>query len=189
MELFANYLDLRKANSLNSENQQYLVENIASKAKNSIDISNKYFVTDLNLTETTDENLRIYAEMFADTYLSNIKKIDSILGPDDLEYIRKVGFGYINFSLEMLALPVPDVAGNVHTEIVNRIHNAGTLLLSFSENYEGDPLKSLFAIQKIQLNAQDDFSLYNSLAVYFRDNGIIFEESEVIRFWNYFEGQ
>lgn len=189
VELFANYLDLRQLNALSQENQQILVENIAAKADSSTDISNQFSINDITLIESNNETLKAYGNSFAKTYVLYGNKLGSIEGPDDLDYIKNVGAGYIEFANGMRELQVPNVAGNVHLEIVNRIYNAGVLISSFADNYEIDPLKSLFAIQNIKINAQNDFALYNSLAVYFRDNGIIFGDNETIRFWNYFEQQ
>lgn len=187
VELFANYLQLKQSNALQQENQTALVEGIANKADQSTDISNQYGLSDLNITVSSSEDLKSYGTNFANLYLGYLNRLNSIGGEDDLKYINEVSVGYKELAEALLRLPVPDVAKNVHLEIVNRINNAGILLGQFADNYEEDPLKSLFAIQNIQLNSENDRALYNSLAIYFRDNGIIFDSNEVIRFWNFYE--
>ena len=188
VELFANYLQLKQANAIDQQSVTALAEGIANQADVSTAISNVYSLSDIATVETTDQALNNYGVTFANLYIGYANALTSIGGQDDLEYIEEVASTYQAFAAAMARMKVPTVAANVHLEIVNKIHNAGVSVEQFAEHYELDPVKSLFAIQNIQLNAQNDFVLYNSLAVYFRDNGILFEDSDVIQFWNYFEG-
>jgi hypothetical protein len=54
-------------------------------------------------------------------------------------------------------------------------------------NYNSDPVKSLFAIKKMKENSKGQTELYQSLANYFKDNGIIFQDSNAIIFWDSFK--
>jgi hypothetical protein len=184
--LFADYWQLKQTNNLNVETGNQLINNLTDQVKKDSGFENKYKIENLNLVESNDESLKKYGEEFAIIHVDYIKQLGAIQTVDNNQYIKDVSNIYQTFANSLNVIEVPDVAGNVHIAIVNKLNNEGVFLVEALE-YETDPLKALVAIKKIQENQQNEVELYKSLANYLRDNDIIFEDNDIIRFWNAFE--
>jgi len=186
IDLFSNYLNLKNTNNLTTETATALTDNLANQVESQSKLEPKYFKENINQVDSTDENLQKYGNDFAIIYLDYMKQISQVDDSNDDLYILKIADLYESFANVLISINVPSVAVNVHLEIVNKLYNTGFLFKELSD-YKKDPLKSLLAIRKAKENSAGETELYISLANYFKDNGIIFEDNDVIRFWNLFE--
>lgn len=185
-ELFANYLNLKAGNNLNSDTGNELVNNLTSKLESQTQLEQKYSSGDLNLVLTNDTSIQKYGEDFAIVYIDYLLQMESISNLPEDEYINEISKLYELMADVLFKIEVPDVFRKLHTEISNTIYNTGSLLVEIN-NYESDPLKALLAIRKIQLNQSGDVERYKLIANYFEDNDIIFTDNKVISFWNSFK--
>jgi hypothetical protein len=185
-DLFTDYFELRQSNAFIPENQEIVVNQLSNQIEGQTALSDEYSTSSINQVETTDESLEIYGTELANIYFEYTDKLSKIEQIDDEQYLNSVSSTYKEFAIRLLAVKVPTAAVNVHLAIVNKVNNAGVLIAELSE-HQTDPLKSLFAIRKVQQNSQGETELYTNLAVYFKENDIIFKDSQVARFWNLFE--
>lgn len=182
-DLFASYLTLKGENQLNSESGEFLATELANSVGYQANLITQYSREDLNLVDSSDENLTKYGNDFAVIYIDYLNQFESAKDLPDNEYLKVISEKHKALSGVLASMNVPDVAVNVHHEIINRVYNTG-LILEDMIDYETDPLKSLLAVKKAQINSNGEVELYSSLANYFEDNDIIFTDNNVIRFWN-----
>jgi hypothetical protein len=104
----------------------------------------------------------------------------------EVQYLAKMAATYKEFAAAMSTISVPDVAKDVHIQIVNRLYNAGVMFEVISKSDE-DPVSAMVVVGQYQAQQQGEAALYTSLAQYFKNNGIIFDDTATARFWNYFE--
>lgn len=186
VELFVNYLDLKRTGQLNENSADELAQFIATEAQNEVVIKDQFSLQDLNSITTTTESLTTYGNTFALIYLNYLEQFSKVDQSDSDFYLNRVADLYREFATALAGMNVPNVSLNIHLAIVNKIYANGEYIDNFSQS-ETDPLKSLLALQGIKQNSAGEYPLYNSLAVYFKNNDIIFEDTRVIRFWNYFK--
>jgi hypothetical protein len=186
IELFNQYINLKKDSNLNSDTGFKLVDDMTQKAITDSKIENKYSINDLKSVESTKNNLQDYAESFANTHIDYLKQMQNLALLPEKAYIPAIAVKYMEFAKALSELDVPDVAINVHIQIVNKTYNKGVLLLEIIKE-ETDPVRSLLGIQKLKVNEEGEYELYTSLSNYFRNNGIIFEDNNIIRFWKLYE--
>jgi hypothetical protein len=186
INLFNQYINLKKDSNLNSDTGFQLVDNVTQKVLEDSKIEIKYSVDKLKSVESSKNNLKNYAENFANTEINYLKQMQNAALLPEKQYLPTIAVKYIQFAEALSKIDVPDVAINVHVQIVNKINNKGVLMLEIIQE-ETDPVKSLLAIQKLKVNEEGEYELYSSLANYFRNNGIIFEDNNIIRFWNLYE--
>jgi hypothetical protein len=185
-DLFANYLNLKSENQLNAETGNELANSLANIAGSSAQVSNQYDRSDLNIIQNNKENLQNYGGVIAITILDHVSQLENTPRLNDTEYLNNVANTYSETAKFLTTIEIPEPVANVHLEIVNKLNNTSSIISELGE-YETDPVKSLLAVQKAQINSEGEVQLYRSLANYFKDNDIIFNDTRVARFWNLFE--
>ncbi len=185
-DLFTNYLNLKKSNSLTPNSSDEIANHLAAQIETGITVEIKYSKYDLNIVESTNEALTKYGKEVAIIGIDYMKQVDTLRLLEDEEYLIKAGDKYTQYAEVLSGIEVPDVASNVHLDIVNNHYNNGVSTRELSE-YETDPLKTLLAVRKIQEIYNNENTLYRLLKTYFVDNDIIFEDTQISRFWNLYK--
>jgi hypothetical protein len=186
VDLFSQYLNLKKNNELTEEKQTELVSSAAKTAVEGAEIKDFYFKENLNIAQSTIESVEKYGDDFAQVSIKYYTKLDSLKSLPEAAYLKAISDVYFDFSSELAQIDTPGVAADVHIKIVNRIYQTGTLIRTLVDS-KTDPLVIMVAIGHHQKVVDSDAQLYTSLAEYFKTNGIIFDNATTIRFWNYFE--
>lgn len=186
IDLFSQYLNLKKSNELTEEKQTELVSSVAKNAVEGAEIKDFYFKENLNTVQSTPESVKKYGDDFAQVSIKYYTKLDSLKNLPEDSYLREISAVYADFASELAQINTPGVTADVHIKIVNRIYQTGTLIKTLIDA-KTDPLVVMVAIGHHQKVVASDAQLYTSLAEYFKSNGIIFDNASTIRFWNYFE--
>lgn len=184
-ELFAQYLDLKSANSLYEGSEEDLATNLVGQVEQVTQIKVIYTKSDLNLVDPTDEAITKYGEEIAIIWIDYLNQIENSDSLSEDAYINFVSDTYIRAAQALSQISVPTVAENIHLELINNFYAYGVSLEELSL-YETDPVRSLVAIRNSQQIYDDGLNLFTALEIYFDDNGIIFEDNQIVRFWNLF---
>lgn len=187
IDLFTQYVNLTRNQGLTEESQQELVNQIAQKTVSQVDFKPHYASSDLTITGSSPDGVKAYGTIFAETALANLTYMDSLKSLPDTQYIPRITAAYREYADEMAAIEVPDVAQEIHLKIINSIYQTSDLIELLVET-EQDPVTALVALGVHQASGNDDY-LYTSMADYFKNNDILFDDTNVTRFWNYFESQ
>lgn len=187
IDLFTQYVNMTRSQSLTEESQQELVNEIAQKTVSQVDFKPHYASSDLTVTASSPDGVKAYGTIFAKTALTNLTYMDSLKTLSDTQYIPRIIAAYREYADEMAAIEVPDVAQEIHLKIINSIYQTSDLIELLVET-EQDPVTALVAIGVHESSGNDDY-LYTSMADYFKNNDILFDDTNVTRFWNYFESQ
>lgn len=185
VDLASEYFLLKKNNQLTPEKESQLVTQIAQKAVANAQIINKYTVSDLITVSSSKETVKKYGSEFAQTSLEYYREIDSYKNLSENLYMPQIGQVYADYAKTLSNMSVPTIAIDVHLKIINNLDQTSTLLQKLTDS-SSDPVTVMVLLGHQQEIAQGDLELYTSLSSYFTENGIIFDDTEVIRFWDYF---
>jgi len=185
VDLASEYFLLKKNNELTPEKEAELISSIAQKAIVEAKIKNTYTSGDLISISSSKETVKLYGEEFARVSLEYYKIIDSYKYLSGSTYLNQISKKYIDLAKELSNISVPTVATEVHVRVINGLDQTGKLFQTLSDS-GSDPIATMVQIGNQQKVADGDLELYTSLSGYFKENGIIFDDTDVIRFWNYF---
>lgn len=186
VDLFSQYLNLKKNNEFTEEKQAELINSIAQNAIESTETKDYFVKEDMNMVQSTLESVKKYGEEFAQISTSYYIKMDNLRNLPESSYLSEISGVYSEFAQSLADIEVPGVAVDVHLELSNRIYETGRMLEAVSKS-NTDPVVAMVAIGKHQASASNDLQLYTSLAKYFSSNGIIFDDTISINFWNYYK--
>jgi hypothetical protein len=186
VELLANYLNMKKSDVYDAESSDILTNDLANKANMSSEVNDIFTNSQIKKVQTNKETLIKYGNEFANIQINYANQMRAVTETDDFKYVAEVASKYKKMAQALSLIDVPDNLGSVHLQIINKLYNTGVLFEEIN-NYNSDPVKSLFAIKKMKENSKGQTELYQSLANYFRDNGIIFTDNNIISFWNLYK--
>lgn len=186
IDLFSKYLGLKQKGTVTSEQQTQLVDEVARKVAQDAVLENKYALSDFTIVASSKDSVRTYGTDFARISTSYLERMNSYKNLSESQYLAQMSDAYNEFAVAMADISVPTVAQDVHVQIVNRLHNAGVMFGVMIKSEE-DPVSAMVIIGQYQAQQQGEAALYTSLAQYFKNNGIIFDDIATTRFWNYFE--
>jgi hypothetical protein len=186
VDLFSRYLNLKQKGAITQEQQVQLVDEVAQKVAQEATLEDKYALSDFVVIASSKESVRVYGSEFARLSMMYLNRMESYKTLSEVQYLAKMAATYKEFAAAMSTISVPDVAKDVHIQIVNRLYNAGVMFEVISKSDE-DPVSAMVVVGQYQAQQQGEAALYTSLAQYFKNNGIIFDDTATARFWNYFE--
>lgn len=184
VDLLSQYLTLKQKDQLTDEASEKLVTEIAQSAVQGIVTQKMFTQEDLPVVTSSRESVKTYGTQFALEFVSYMQKLDSLKSLSDTVYIPAVATTYTEFAHSLAVLTVPSVVVEAHVEILNRLYETGVLLEMLSDE-ESDPIKAIALMGQYQARGNDSY-LYITLASYFKNNGIIFD-NDAARFWENFE--
>lgn len=186
VELFSQYMILKRQGELTPEKEQKLVEDISKKITEQISLKQKYFESDITIISSQKDTLTSYGERFAQVTLDFFAKMNEAKYLTEKAYIEKLSVEYKIYAQELSFIKVPSVAIEPHLAIMNYAYSAGVLFETFL-NVDADPLSAIVIITQFKAISVDDQIVYKTLAQYFKNNAIIFDTESTKRFWQMFE--
>ncbi len=185
IELFSQYLILKKQGDLKPEDEAKLVESISQKVATEALLKDKYTLSNLNIVESNNQTITIYGDRVAQTAVSFFTTLDSYKNLNDSAYLSKVASSYRNYAEELVQITVPTVSQDIHLLLVNHNYKLASLFDVLSRS-DADPMTTLVITSQFKASGINEIQLYTSLASYFKNNGIIFDTESTVRFWNNF---
>lgn len=185
VELFSEYLMLKKQGILKPEDEARLVEDLSKKVAQSATLKPKYAATDLSITESTKNTITIYGDRTAQVSLDAFIQMDTYKYLKENQYIAKIAQEYKVYAQSLSQVTVPTVFEEVHLALINQIYNTSVLFDSMI-NADSDPLSSLVIMTQYQNISLNEDELYTILSDYFKNNGIIFDTETTRNFWKNF---
>jgi len=186
VELFSEYLMLKKEGLLKPEDEAQLVDQLSKKVTYQASLRPKYSPADLSIVESTKDTITIYGDRVAQVAISALMRLDSRKNLKDMAYFEQLAKDYKTYSSELAQVRVPTVSQDAHLELVNYLYNTG-MVFDALVKADADPLSSLVIISQYQTIQINDQQLYTTLSKYFKNNDIIFDTESTIRFWRNFE--
>lgn len=186
IDLFTEYLNLKQKGFLTPEEEEQMTLKIVEQINSQIRFdANKYAYSDLNTTQSTPETVSIYGDRVAQVTLDNYSKMDKVRNLQEITYLKNIASIHREYVQELLSISVPDVLQEAHIEIVNGVYNTAVLFEMLTSDIE-DPVVAITLLTQYQAVQPDDVQLYTLMAMYFKNNDIIFDTESTINFWNKF---
>lgn len=186
IKLLNEYFTLKKSDTLTEEKQAELVANLATEAASKVDTQDYFVKSDLNIVSSSKESVKTYGDTFAEISVRYLLQMDSYKNLPEAQYMPKIMQSYLDLANELSNISVPDVSADIHLVIINQTYTAGKILqLALADNT--DPMQFTVAVAQYQASLEGETGLYTTLAQYFDSNGIIFDNTTSINFWNYFK--
>lgn len=185
IELFTNYLMLKKQGTLKPEDEAKLVDDISKQVTASASLKDKYALKDLTVTESTNETITIYGDRIAQAALAFYYELDSYKNFQDAEYLLKISAAYKKYGDTLFVVRVPNVMQDVHLVLVNYMYKTSTFFEVLSKA-DADPMAGLVVASQYKATQISEQQLYTTLGQYFKNNGILFDIESTDLFWKNF---
>jgi hypothetical protein len=186
IDLFSKYLNLKQKGTISAEDQSKLADEVAQNVVGEAQLKNQFSLDSMTIVASTKESVKTYGDEFAQTSVRYLQQMDSYKALSEVPYLAKMSEAYKDFAMAMSQIDVPSVAQDVHLQIINQLYKAGTMF-DFMTRSDEDPVSAMLIIGQYQAGQQNEAALYTSLAQYFKNNGIIFDDTVTVNFWKYFE--
>lgn len=186
IDLFTQYLGLKQKGSVTPQQTQDLTHSISEKVVKESGLKNHFSAFDLHTVMSNNVSLKAYGDDFAQISIKYLTEMDSYQNLADAKYFVAMSQTYKNFSTEMTQLNVPTTTLDMQLSIVNQLYNAGEVLDALADS-DKDPTSALIVTGQYKKIEEAQAGIYTSLAQYFKNNGILFDNESTIKFWNYFE--
>jgi len=181
--LASNYLTLKQSGDLSEESQVELINSITNDIAEITEEEIKYTISDVHIVTNSKENIKQYGNDFGQLQMKYATILANLDIENDSEYINAFAKAYLEFSLELLKINVPESISKTHLQITNNLYNTNVSIIEL-DKYKEDPVRALLAIKKSQKVETQQPQLYVTLAEYFKSNAIIFNENESGKIWN-----
>lgn len=150
------------------------IDKVVDQAQSEIKISDKYNVDNmLTISNPTQEDIREYGNNFASIYKDEILKMSSSQDKSVAMFVA----GYKNIALRMSTIRVPQEISGIHTDFINNIDQAASILLVIRDSND-DPVKSFLLLPKYNEASDKIATLQKQIKSYFDNNNIIFNEED-----------
>lgn len=186
VELFSQYLTLKKQGLLKPEDEAKLVDDLSKNVTAQASLRPHYSVEDLNIVPSNKDTITIYGERVAQTSLSSLLKMDSYKNLGDAEYLVMISKAYMTYADDLSQISVPTVTQEAHLELINYLYKT-SIFFDTMISADRDPLASLVVISQYRNTEINDSQIYTTLSQYFKNNDIIFDTESVSTFWRNFE--
>jgi hypothetical protein len=178
----SNYTLLQQAGRLNEETLDRLSQEVAEEAYRKAFIENIYIVSDVKTFETTDkERIKQYGNTFAgirNNYYKQIVNADQT----DPAYVPTIVALYTSFAEELIQIPTPLELATVHTDFANNVYKIGQALPQIG-NIAQDPVRATIVRNQYNIIEQEQITFTQTIANYFKSNGILFNNDELGSMW------
>lgn len=148
------------------------------------DISkNKYTLAYLTIfAPTSKEEIRVYGNTLAATYLNAIKPVDEniIKYQSDINTMVPI---YKNIGESFMKIKVPSAIAAEHLELANQYLKQADAFVLVGGQVK-DPVKALLGLQVVRDGIPVQVEMYTKIKKYLKDNGIVYEKTEPGNFWN-----
>lgn len=174
--LFAQFISLEQNGQLTDESQEQLV--MDAVAGLSLDqIPPEYTIADVKIVPTDTISLKTYGNGLAKA----ISTYQTTVGAYSNNNYALVN--YDKMINEIAALPVPSSLGLTHLQLINTMY-VGFVALTSVADYQTDPVKALLSLKTFEQSGDKSQELLKTIAGEFKNNGIIFANTEPGNIWN-----
>lgn len=180
-QVYSDYVNQEAGNS------DLTVSDVAQNALSQISSSDmprsKYGLNDISFTkQSSNESSRLYGNNFAEIYIRNMRVVANNQAKYS-ENLMALADVYVNVSKELLKINVPTEVSSSHLAIVNNYQILADSFKLINEQTQ-DPVKSLLGVRSAKTAAEENDQMFINISKYFKNNGIIFDKSEVGSIWN-----
>ncbi len=186
VDLFSEYLLLKKKGILKPEDETVLVNKISQNVVKEASLKNIYTKDMLNSVPSNKQSITAYGERYAQIALSAYTQMNTYKNYADVAYFKQLSLEYKKFSEEVLAMSVPDVFVDVHLPLVNQLSKTSVFFETMAQT-DSDPLTSIVILAQYQAAEVGERDVYITLANYFKNNDILFDIESTKNFWKQFE--
>lgn len=186
VDLFSQYLILKKQGLLQPEDEAKLVDDLSKSVTEQASLKDAYSLKDLNITISNNDTLAVYGDRVAQISISYLSEMDSYKNLKDSEYLLTVSKIYKKYANDVSQITVPSVAQEVHLELLNYLDRT-SIFFETMTSADKDPLASLVIITQYRNIDVSDSQIYTTLSQYFKNNDIIFDTESTNAFWKNFE--
>lgn len=186
IELFSQYITLKKQGLIKPEQGAQMIEQISKNAVQQSSLKPIYFKENLNIVVSTKESISAYAERLSQIALGYFSTMDLHKNLPSLAYMTKVSEQYKLYGQEASQMSVPDVFVDAHLTLINQLNNTSIFFNSVAKGEE-DPVTAMIISAQYQSIEVGELSVYTTLANYFKNNAIIFDTDSTHNFWSKFQ--
>lgn len=172
-----------KLNQGGNGNTQDLINNIVNEAEKVSEKGDIYSILDLKTFVGDEARVKNYGNTFAALHVNFLKKLSVLNNNDPKAYVDSIIKSYEEYSKQVMNIEVPQSVGQYHLQIANNLHNVAVALNDLN-NADKDPIKGLLAIKRYNEAAALQSEMFLNIARFFRESGIIFNDTESGVFWN-----
>jgi len=181
-KLFKDFFTIEDDGTLGTKGGAETLEKIVTDATNEVVFTQNYSSSDIQTFNSENvEGIINYGNSLSELEIQKITALAEI--PESENSPTKIVAIISNHQESLSNIVVPGDLLNTHLSIIND-YGVFNEALANLEKYENDPVKavvSIKALEEIQLNQEESFI---SIAEYFRNRGIIFNEEQIGILWN-----
>lgn len=181
---YRNYFEYGGAANYATELEPALIATLIDGVDDITDLENKYSALELQTFFFNKEQVREYGNEFAEIQKSLLEQLGVLQNNSPESYLNSISTLYHNTSERLMDIEVPKSLSELHTEVANNFYKVGISISQINTEYQTDPIKSLFAIQNYNTALASQIEIYTTIANYFKDNDILFDEDEAGIFWS-----
>ena len=179
--LFSNFLKIEEDGSLGTLGSDADLTDIVSQAAGQVKFTDEYTISDINTFDANNiELLTTYANKLAQL---EINKLISLAGmgenPTGDDTINIINDHHMN----LISMNVPDTLAEIHLSITNDYSTFSEAVKNLDKN-QADPVKAMISVQEVEGIQIRQSTHFSTLASYFRERGIIFNDNEEGILWN-----
>lgn len=141
-----------------------------------------YSNIDLKTVPSSSKNVDAYSQNIADILVkyqndplgNEMSNISVALANGDERPLLALPFvaqSYHNFALDLLSIPVPEDAANIHLSFINSIENLSGSVIAM-ETILDNPIAGIAALAKYQENQKSFYDSADAISSYFQEKGI-----------------
>ncbi len=185
-QFFTDYMSLRKSGKLKDPTQTKI---LLEKAKKILSTTPTiYNINDIIVVKETPETIRtfgnqmgsvlkIYGNSGRERALDIVEK--AVIGnkPNELKKLDSILKSYKDIVDNLLAVPTPNSAVNIHLELINNISSLYDSLTSL-RNLFIDPLQALVKLKKYTTDSAKTAQSLKNMQTYFTQKNITFNKNE-----------
>jgi hypothetical protein len=186
IELFSQYLNLKKQGLLKPEEGAQMIEQISKNAVEQASLKPIYFKENLNIVPSTKESISAYGERLAQIALGHYTTMESYKNIKDISYFSKISQEYKKYGENASVISVPDVFIDAHIALINQLNNTAVFFDSIAKG-EQDPVTAMVISAQYQATEIGEADVYTTLSNYFKNNAIIFDTDSTHNFWIKFQ--
>jgi len=183
VNFFSNYLGSKNAEGVATIDQQLLIDGIAREVDEVTKIEGVHIILDVKTFGSNSDQVRVYGNRLAKENIDLLIRLGNLDKSNDVQYVENIVQEYKNLSNIIIEMPAPQLLSKEHLTIANNLYIVGEALHDLN-TANLDPVNGLFAIKRYNDAAEAQKSAYAKIAVFFRENDIIFSNDEDGVFWN-----
>lgn len=178
-------INLENSGQFTPEVEQQLLQQYGENVAAAAAFESEYTRTNILTTSNSDEDVRTYANNFADInyqHQANILNISRTVGGNSTELLEQMSSEYKSWAFDLATLAVPQTISNKHLQLVQEYERLARSFEIFSV-VESEPVVGLHAISFYETSSENIPLLYDDIANFIENSGIIFTNDESGIFW------